>query len=107
MARNCIQCIQDFILAAKLAALLVLNLLLKERYFTQIRRHRVIETRAASDVDPDPDHKPEHVVSTSWLNMTSCPGHVVFVTWLIFILHQVDSKAEVNLLSTILVLVTY
>ena len=55
-----------------MSALLVLELLLKERYCTQVGRHRVIETRAASDVEPESDHKPEHVVST---NMTSCPGH--------------------------------
>lgn len=65
----------DLILAAKLSVLLVLKLLLKERYFTQIGRHRVKESRAPSHVEPDSDHKPEHVVSTSWLrNMKSCPG---------------------------------
>jgi len=69
------KCIQDCILTGTLSVLLVVELQLKERYFTQIGRHHVIETRAASDVEPDLDHKPEHVVSTSWLtNMTSCPG---------------------------------
>ena len=67
---------RDCILVGKLSALLVLELLLKERYFTQIGRQRVVGTRAASDVEPDSDHKPEHVVSTSWLtNMKSCAGH--------------------------------
>ena len=59
-----------------MSALLFLELQLKTSYFTQIGRHRVIESRAASGVGPDSDHKPEHIVSTSWLtNLTSCPGH--------------------------------